>query len=182
VGACKIIKIDSKGFLALIKSMDVRKSGGPDGISGYLLKSFEANVTNFVRYITRMFEISLQKGEIPSVWKEAYICPIYKGGNRSSPSNYRPVSLTCILSKTLEHVVCSSMWKHIEENNLLSNYQHGFRKSLNTTTQLLHVTYKASEALDNKLPYHIVSFDFSKAFDMVPHKFLLYKLTKYKFS
>lgn len=98
------------------------------------------------------------------------------------PENYRPISLTSILSKTLEHIICSSMWKHIDTYDLLTNCQHGFRKKFNTTTQLLHVTYKAAQALDNRSNYHIVSLDFRKAFDKVPHNLLILKLTRYKFD
>jgi hypothetical protein len=74
------------------------------------------------------------------------------------------------------------MWKHIDDNNLMSDKQYGFRKKFNTTTQLLHVTYKAAEALNNKKNHHIVSFDFSKAFDKVPHQLLLHKLRGYSFN
>jgi hypothetical protein len=74
------------------------------------------------------------------------------------------------------------MWEHINANNILHVNQHGFRSGLNTTTQLLHVIHFASEALDKKQPYHIVSFDFKKAFDRVPHSLLIHKLKKYRFS
>ena len=102
--------------------------------------------------------------------------PIFKGGDRSDVNNYRPISLTCILSKITEHIICSCLWDHLDHNNAVTEKQHGFRKGLNTTTQLLHVVHFASQALNDKDNYHIISFDFSKAFDRVPHNLLLDKL------
>jgi hypothetical protein len=174
--------VKEEGVRALLQSLDPRKSEGPDALTGALLKSFAENVPWFVSCITHIFQTSLSQGRVPLEWKKALVCPIFKGGSRTSPNNYRPVSLTCILSKTLEHIVATEMWNHIEDNNIMSNNQHGFRKRYNTTTQLLHVTYKAAEALNNRENHHIVSFDFSKAFDKVPHKLLLHKLKAYKFN
>ena len=74
------------------------------------------------------------------------------------------------------------MWNQIDEYGIISDNQHGFCSSVNTTTQLLHVTHHAAKALDSKLKYHVISFDFTKAFDRVPHELLIHKLTKYKFD
>ena len=104
---------------------------------------FTENVHSFVPYVTHLFQTSLKHGVVRLAWKEVYICPIYKGGKRSSPSNYILGSLTIILSKLMKHIVCTSMWKHIEQNNLMTNCQHGFRRKYNTTRHILHATYKA---------------------------------------
>ena len=170
------------GIQNLINQLDKRKSPGPDGISAYLLKEFSVNIPTFIPCITMIFNKSLKTHSIPKDWKTASICPIFKSGDRSLASNYRPISLTAIASKIIEHIIVSSMWKHIEKNNILSGVQHGFRPGFGTTTQLLHVAHKASQALDTKMEYHMVSFDFAKAFDKVPHKLLVYKLQKYRFS
>ena len=74
------------------------------------------------------------------------------------------------------------MWEHINGYEIIKDNQHGFRKNLNTTTQLLHVIYKAAEANDCQLDYHPMSFDFSKAFDRVPHNLLSHKLRTYNFD
>ena len=73
------------------------------------------------------------------------------------------------------------MWQHITILDLLSNNQHGFRKRFRTTTQLLDVIHHAARALSEHKIYHIVSFDFDKAFDKVPHHLLLHKLNVYRF-
>ena len=77
----------------------------------------------------------------------------------------------------------SNMRKHIESNQIFTNSKHGFRRHFSTVTQLvLHVAHNPAKALDRKIPHHLVSFDFTKAFDKVPHDLLVYKLKKYRFS
>ena len=176
------ITVDTEGVKKLLTSLDKRKSCGPDNLSAYLLNSFAKNVPTFAECIAHIFQRCLDFHEVPQVWKEAIICPIFKSGNREEANNYRPISLTCILSKTLEHIIASAMWQHIDENEIVTNKQHGFRERLNTTTQLLHVAHNALRALNDKKEHHMVSFDFSKAFDKVPHNLLIYKLERLGFS
>ncbi len=54
--------------------------------------------------------------------------PIYKKGSRNDAGNYRPVSLTAVVGKLLESVIRDALQKHLEDNNLIKNIQHGFRK------------------------------------------------------
>ena len=74
------------------------------------------------------FQQSIDKGEIPKEWSLANICPLFKRGDRSLACNYRPVSLTCVPCKLLEHIVCSNIMAHLDEHRLLSEKQHAFRK------------------------------------------------------
>ena len=180
-GTMEEFKLSKNGLKSLLLKIDQRKCEGPDNISGKALKEFTHRVPSFLDCTHTLLSKSLTSGKCPTVWKKAIISPIFKGGDRSAVNNYRPISLTCILCKTLEHVICSQMWNHIDNYNIITESQHGFRKSVNTTTQLLHVTHHAAEALDLKRNYHIISFDFSKAFDRVPHDLLLLKLSAYKF-
>lgn len=170
------------GVLSLLMKLEPRKAYGPDNISPMMLKMFSTRVPSFVDCVFQIVDKSLQTGCVPQAWTKATICPVFKGGCREEAGNYRPISLTCILSKVTEHIIVSNMWKHINQHDLLSDKQHGFRPQLNTTTQLLHVTHLACKALDEQLNYHIISFDFSKAFDKVPHELLLYKLKFYRFN
>lgn len=174
--------INESGVQNLLQKLDKRKATGLDGISSYLLRDFGTYIPAFVPCITRIFNESLRSHTVPKDWRSARVCPIFKSGDRCQAENYRPISLTSVTSKVLEHIIVSTMWKHIDDNNLLINAQHGFRSGFGTTTQLLHVVHKASQALDAKQEYHIVSFDFAKAFDKVPHDLLIYKIRKYKFS
>ena len=73
-----------------------------------------------------IFQRSLDTGKLPHIWKEANVSPIFKKGEKSDPSNYRPISLTCVLCKVLEYIVASSVAKHFTELDILYDLQHGF--------------------------------------------------------
>ena len=75
-----------------------------------------------------VFQASLNQGQIPDDWRTAHITPIYKKGDKSKASNYRPVSLTSIACKLLEHIIHSNIINFFEKHKIISDYQHGFRK------------------------------------------------------
>ena len=77
--------------------------------------------------LTLIFNLSLETGEVPVDWRTADAVPVYKKGSKSKASNYRPISLTCIASKLLEHILVSNSMSHFDDTNILSQYQHGFR-------------------------------------------------------
>lgn len=176
------IYVNKLGLTKLIQDMDRRKAPGPDGISAYLLQYLTKNIKNFLDCFIIVLNLALRDSFVPNEWKVANICPIFKGGKRNLPSNYRPISLTSLVSKICEHIITSAMWLHIDQYNLLKDTQHGFRKSYNTTTQLIHVIHSANQALDKKEKFHLVSFDFAKAFDKVPHGRLIHKLEHFNFN
>ena len=94
--------ICDKGVANLLSNLDDHKASGLDGIPATLLKKL-ATVISPV--LTIVFQAFLHQGLVPMDWKSANIVPIFKKGERCNPSNYRPVSLTCIYSKLLEHTV-----------------------------------------------------------------------------
>ena len=77
--------------------------------------------------LTTIFQTSLDTGKIPDDWREAAIVPNFKKGDRHQASNYRPVSLTSVSCKVLEHIVRSQTMDHHDTNNILTDKQHGFR-------------------------------------------------------
>ena len=94
------IQVDINGVVELLNALETHKAAGPDEIPAQFLKEFsELLAPSF----TVVFQASLNQCFLPSDWKRAYIVPIFKKGNRAIPNNYRPVSLTCICSKILEH-------------------------------------------------------------------------------
>ncbi|MES9974559.1 MAG: reverse transcriptase domain-containing protein, partial [Candidatus Thiodiazotropha sp.] len=126
-----------------------------------------------------IFTESLRSGTLPTYWRQASICPIYKGGDRHSPSNYRPISLTSIPCKILERLLKKRIMSHLENNKLLSQRQHGFRPNHSCLTNLLCFMDSLTQAYDNREVSDAIFFDFAKAFDRVPHRPLLYKLYSY---
>ena len=76
--------------------------------------------------LSMIFQASLNQGMVPDVWRLASVVPVYKKGSRQDPGNYRPISLTCICSKILEHIVHSCISDHLERYQVLCDQQHGF--------------------------------------------------------
>ena len=84
--------------------MNEKKASGPDKISITFLKQSADAITSTLSFI---FQQSLDTGEIPQDWKNANTVPIFKKGDRPKPANYRPISLTPIITKMLEHILVS---------------------------------------------------------------------------
>ena len=101
-------------------------------------------------------------------WTLANISPLFKKGDKSLACNYRPVFLTCVPCKLLEHIVCSNIKAHLDENKLLSDKQHAFRKWHSYETLLATLINDWAKILDNKGQIDTFIFDFEKAFD-TPH-------------
>ena len=103
----------------------------------------------------------------------------FKKGDKQQASNYRPISLTCILCKVLEKIIHRQVYALLESNHVLCDSQYGFRIKRSTTALLVMAIYDWVEALNKHLNTHCVFVDFAKAFDSVPHKRLLLKLQAY---
>ena len=104
------------------------------------------------------------------------VAPIFKKGDKHNPCYYRHISLTCIISKCMEHILVSNIMQHLDSNTILYALQHGFRKQLSCDTQLLSLFQDLSS---NPSQTDMIIKDFSKAFDKVPHRRLQYKLNWY---
>ena len=168
------IFISEPGISKLLLGLDVRKAAGPDGISCAFLKTFEKYLTPT---ITRIFQLSLDQGETPKAWRTANVCPVYKSGALSDPLNYRPIALTSVLCKSLEHIIASSIRDFLQNNNILIDEQHGFRAKRSCESQLVVTYHSILEYIDVGRPVDAVVLDFSKAFDKVSHPKLIAKLT-----
>ena len=126
-----------------------------------------------------LFQQSVDTGEIPKEWSLANNCPLFKKSDRSLACNYRPVSLTCVPCKLLEHIVCPNIMSHLDEHKLLSDRQHAFRKGHSCETQLTTVINDWAKILDNRGQVDTFILDFEKAFDTPPHELLKSKLFSY---
>ena len=95
------------------------------------------------------------------------------------PENYRPISLTSVTCKILEHIICRHLLKHLEKNKILTNLNHGFRSGYSCETQLITTINDFLQEHDKGQQVDIAILDFSKAFNTVPHDKLLHKLEQY---
>ena len=167
-------KIDEEDVKKLLKNLEPFKAPGPDSLHPYLIKQL---ADQLAEPVTIIYKLSLKEGVIPSDWKTATVCPIYKRkGNRNDPSNYRPVSLTCILCKVMETLVRKQIMIHLQINNLLSQQQHGFVTGKSCMTNLIETIDDWTQALEEDSSLDAIYMDFKKAFDTVPHQRLLRKI------
>lgn len=158
---------------ALLSNIDGSSAMGPDELHPLMLKNC-AKIISYPMYV--IFSRSLSEGIVPEAWKTSTVVPIYKKGNRYDPLNYRPISLTSICCKTMERLICRHITGFLEERNILSDHQFGFRSGRSTVEQLLLVYEEVSRCVDSDRLVDVVLFDYSKAFDVVRHQILLTKL------
>ena len=170
------IVVTKEGVTKLLKSLNPSKALGPDELHPRVLKELAMELGPVFAHL---FQQSIDTGEIPKEWSLANICPLFKKGDRSLARNYRPVSLTCIPCKLLEHIVCSNIMAHLDEHELLSDRQHAFRKWHSCETQLTTVINDWAKILDKKGQVDTFILDFEKAFDTPPHELLKSKLFSY---
>lgn len=159
-----------------LKKLKGNKSSGPDNIHPFVLKQIQAGIIN---PLTKIFQKSISEGRIPPQWKLANVTAIFKKGNKNCAGNYRPVSLTSVICKMLESIIRDKIMDHLAENNLLSDNQYGFRSHRSTQLQLLKTLDDWTSYMDSGSPWDVIYLDFRKAFDTVPHRRLLNKLSAY---
>ena len=138
-------QISENGVLKLLKNLKIHKAPGPDGIAPRILRDYADQLAEPLSYI---FKKSLDSSIVPGDWQQANVVPIFEKGEKYKPSNYRPVSLTCICCKLLEHIVVRNIMTHLETNQILYDWQHGFRTKKSTETQLvtlIHELFKNSD-------------------------------------
>ena len=128
------------GGLDQLRKLNPCRAQGPDGIPTCFLRTY---VEQLAAPHQDLFQTSINTGEVPQDWREANISSIFKKGDRTVAGNYRPVSLNSVISKIMEHdniIIQSHIMKHLDSNNILTDYQHGFRAKRLTESQLIPST------------------------------------------
>ena len=157
----------------ILTKVDCNKATGPDNISNELLK----NTSVGLAYpLMKLINKSLEASIFPSCWKNANVIPVHKKNRRDDITNYRPISLLPNASKVMEKLIYVKLNEHLQLHNLLPSSNSGFKQGDGTVYQLSHIIHKLNETLDKGLDARLVFLDYSKAFDKVWHKGLLFKL------
>jgi hypothetical protein len=106
------LNFDVHGIDKLLKNINIKKASGPDGIPSQVLRDFSEELAPV---ITSLFTQSLSSGNLPTDWLTANITALFKKGKKSDPANYRPVSLTSVTCKLLEHILFRHLMNHLEK-------------------------------------------------------------------
>ena len=147
---------------------------GPDNIPGKLLQCLANQLSP---HVTVLFNHVLKTGIFPKQWKQSYVTPLYKKGNRNCVSSYRPISNLSKLSLVLERLVFDKLYQFVKK--AISSQQYGFMKRKSTTLHFLDFVMDAYRCNDNKEIMYTLYVDFAKAFDKVSHPILLEKLHRF---
>ena len=167
------IIISERGVTSLLKKLNTKKAIGPDLVSTRVLKEHAESIAPA---LTRIYQQSLDTGEVPEDWRKANITAIYKKSDKQDPANYRPVSLTSVACRCLEHIIFSEIMNHLDTHDILVHNQHGFRSKRSTETQLITTVEDLAQIMDKRGHADVLILDFCKAFDTVAHVRLLNKL------
>ena len=127
--------------------------------------------------ICRLFNLSIQVGVFPSSLKIARVTPIFKSGDKSLFSNYRPISILSTLSKVFEKLMFKRFNSFLVRFNVMRDNQFGFRKGRSTSDAVLQFLSDSYDCLEKREHLVSVCLDLSKAFDTIDHELLFRKLS-----
>ncbi len=153
------------------------KSNKPSGRDGLPARFFKACAQNIAPPLTYLINEMLKTGEFPNALKTAIVTPIYKKkGEKNDVKSYRPISILPTTAKIIDSILYRKLIRHFEQNELLMDEQHGYRKSRSTQSAVTILTDNIKKAVDQKKITGTVFFDFVQAFDKVNYTKLLEKL------
>ena len=171
----KFSEIEKAYVLKELLNVDCTKAVGVDGIHPKFLKLAAVYIAEPLTYL---FNMSLKTCIIPNDFKTARITPIHKGGSHDI-DNFRPISVLPSLSKILERAIHTQLYKYLNENKLHPDFQSGFRPFHSTATCLTEITDYLFDKMDQGHVIGSIFLDLRKAFDVIPHNFILRKLMYY---
>lgn len=162
----------------VIRQLKCSNSSGMDNVSANILKSSAIYIVDLLSFL---MNLSITEGVFPDVLKTARVVPIYKKGDSADFNSYRPVSLLPSVSKVFEKLMLQKFFSFVERNETISTVQHGFIGGRSTTSAILHFLSCLYDNMDRRCKCIGIFLDLSKAFDLVDHSRLLYKLAAYGF-
>lgn len=174
VSVCYITESEINRALAKLQP---KFTEGPDGIPQVIVRDCK---DIFVKPLTHIFNLIIKSKTYPAAWKISRVIPLHKNGPKGVVSNYRPIAILSVFSKTFESIMYRSIYNQLR--GWLCSEQHGFLPGRSTSTNLLNLTTFLASNMTNKLQTDITYFDFKKAFDRVDNDTLLIKMAQAGFS
>jgi len=134
------------------------KSQGSDGVPGEILKLGGEALTHFLARLLKIFN----NATLPSGWDKAIVAPIYKWGDRSAVTKYRPISLTSVVCKQMEHVIAGYLRQVWDKNDWLCEGQQGFRPGYSCESQVIAVCQDMADSLEEGVGIDAIIIDSSR--------------------
>ena len=167
-------RVSSKEIKDIMRKLNRKKAQGYDEIPTSFIKD---GADILADPLASLINRCLANSRFPSAEKCSKVIPVYKSEERSFLDNYRPISILPVLSKVFERVVHQQLYTYLEENNLLSKNQFGFRTSSSTQHAVTKFSDSIRQNMDKGLMTGAIFIDLRRAFDTVDHARLLSKLT-----
>lgn len=161
-----------KETLEILSNLNSSDATDCYGFSNNLVKRHKKALA---RPLTVLINKSVEDGVFPTELKSAIVKPIFKEGDKESTTNYRPIAILPIISKIFESVLLSRLIEHMQNNNILHDYQFGFVTKSDTQVAVLHLLSLIYNQIESKKLTAAVFIDMKKAFDCVDHKLLFEK-------
>ena len=161
---------------SIIQSLKKNKSTGPNSIPVKLLKILDPHISV---QLSQIINDSFQNGIFPDKLKIAKVIPIFKKGDATKDSNYRPISLLSVFSKIFEKLMHQRLYNFLELHDILFQMQFGFRNGHSTDHALISLSERIKSTVDSNRVGCGIFIDLQKAFDTVNHNILLQKLNHY---
>lgn len=167
------ININSQYIDMTVNRMKNNAAPGPDGA---ISPCYKHGGEFMKEALSDIYSLSLDQGIAPLDTKEAWINPVWKGQDKTDPSNYRPIALTNQFSKGIETIIRERIISHMESVGMIDPSQHGSTKGKSTVTQLIDQQMLIVKMLESGDNVEIVYLDFAKAYDRISHSILIRKL------
>lgn len=169
----ELIQTTPQEVLEIINGLKNKKSKDNDGLTNHIFKQLRNELAEPISQITN---VSLRIGIVPQKLKITKVIPIYKSGELTDPSNYRPISIIPVMSKIIETIVNLRVREHLEDIHFFCKEQYGFRKNSSTEVAVADLIIELQESMDTGMLSAGIFIDLKKAFDTVKHDILLKKM------
>ena len=170
--------VSPSAVINVIHKLKPKTSFGHDSISTKLLK---ATICQIIQPLTYIINKSFETGIVPADMKIAKVVPVHKSSDQTLLKNYRPISLLPAFSKVIEKLMFNKIVSFFNANSLFYKHQYGFRSKHSTIHPIIHLLNHCADSINKTPPEYTLSIfcDLSKAFDVIDHKILIYKLRNY---
>ena len=167
------LDIDCSALTSALQCTPTWSAPGPDGITAFFIKTYAEEIAPA---FTVIWQQSLDSGIMPDDVNLAFITPLFKGGDKSDPANYRPVALTNHTTKAFERLLKDEIVLHCTAHHFFNATQHGFTVGRSTLTNLIDYYESLLLLLEHHQYVDAIYLDYSKAFDKCDHDIILKKL------